>query len=142
MNHETDKSIHWSFWFISIVMLIWNVLGAVNFFVQMNPAMLANYAESERMIIEGRPLWATAGFALAVFAGAIGCVLLLLKKPFSLYLFCASLLGVVVVMSHSLSLGIAYGMGEVLGIILMPICISVFLIWYSKYSAAKGWLSR
>ncbi len=142
MNHETVKSIHWSFWLISIVMLIWNVLGAVNFFVQLNPAMLANYAESERMIIEGRPVWATAGFALAVFAGAIGCVFLLLKKPFSLYLFYASLFGVFIVMIHSLSLDIAYGMGEVVGIILMPICISVFLIWYSKYSLGKGWLTH
>jgi hypothetical protein len=61
-------------------MLIWNVLGCVNFFAQMNPDMVASYRESEQAIIQGRPLWATVGFAVAVFGGALGCVLLLFKK--------------------------------------------------------------
>jgi Na+/proline symporter len=72
MNDENVSSVHWSFWAVGIVALIWNVLGVINFFAQMNPDVLAAYRESERAIVEGRPAWATAAFAIAVFGGALG----------------------------------------------------------------------
>jgi hypothetical protein len=75
MNDKTVGGIHWSFWIISVVTLIFNVMGVINYFVQMNPDMLASFPESYRPIIEGRPAWATAAFAIAVFGGSLGCLL-------------------------------------------------------------------
>ena len=141
MNDETGTGVHWSFWLIGAVTLIWNVMGAINFVVQMNPDMLTAYRESERAIIEGRPAWATGAFAVAVFGGALGCLLLLLRKSASFYLFVASLLGVLVTMIHTLGVGIDFGIGEILGIILMPVVVAAFLIWYAKHAGRKGWLS-
>ena len=141
MNDKTVDGVHWSFWVIGAVALIWNVMGAVNFFMQMDPDMLAAYRESERAIIEGRPAWATAGFAIAVFGGALGCLLLLLRKSVAFYLFIASLLGVIVAMTHTLGVGTDFGLGEILGIILMPLMVAAFLIWYSKLTKNKGWIS-
>jgi len=140
MNNNYTIKTHWSFWLISSVMLVWNVLGCVNFIVQMNPDIVSSYRETEQAIIQGRPLWATVGFALGVFAGAIGCVLLLLKRPSSFYLFCASLFGVVIAIAHSLAIGVTFGVGEIIGIVIMPVAIAVFLIWYAKYCQNKGWL--
>ena len=140
MEDGTVSRVHWSFWLITGVMLIWNVMGSINFLVQMNPAMLASYRESERAIIESRPLWATAAFAIAVFGGALGCLLLLLRKSVAYYLFIASLLGVVVTIIHSLGIGIDFSLGEILGIILMPIVVATFLLWYSKWVERKGWV--
>jgi hypothetical protein len=137
---ENVRHLHRSFWLIGAVSLIWNVMGSVNFFVQMNPDVLAAYRESERAIIEGRPVWATAGFALAVFGGTLGSLLLLFRKSAAYYLFVASLLGVIVTMTHALGVGIDFGLGEVLGIILMPLALAAFLIWYSKYADRKGWI--
>ena len=139
MNDKTVR-VHWSFWVIGAIALIWNVLGAINFFAQMNPDMLAAYRESERAIIEGRPAWATIAFAIAVFGGALGCVLLLLKKAAAFYLFIASLLGVIVTMMHTLGAGIHFGLGEILGIILMPLVLAAFLIWYAKLAESKDWI--
>lgn len=116
-------------------------MGCANFFMQMNPDMLASYRESDRAIIMGRPLWATIAFAFAVFGGTMGCLFLLLKKLLSLYLFIASFLGVLVAVGHSLSLGIEFQMGEIVGIILMPVVVAVFLIWYSIYVKNKGWVN-
>ena len=140
MNDENVGGVHWSFWVIGAVTLIWNVMGMIKFFMQMNPDMLAAYRESERAIIEGRPVWATGAFAVAVFGGALGCLLLLLRKSLAYWLFIASLLGVIVTMIHTLSLGIDFGLGEILGIILMPLVVAVFLIWYSKRAESKGWI--
>ena len=139
MNDKTVR-VHWSFWVIGAIALIWNVLGAINFFAQMNPDMLAAYRESERAIIEGRPAWATIAFAIAVFGGALGCVLLLLKKSAAFYLFIASLLGVIVTMMHTLGAGIDFALGEILGIILMPLVLAAFLIWYAKLAESKDWI--
>ena len=142
MDDENVAGVHWSFWVIGAVALLWNVLGVINFFMQMNPEMLNAYRESERAIIEGRPTWATGGFAIAVFGGALGCLLLLLRKSAAYYLFIASLLGVVVTMLHTLGIGIDFGLGEILGIILMPLVVAAFLIWYSKRAESKGWISQ
>lgn len=141
MNDNATNGVHWSFWVIGAVALVWNVMGVINFFVQMSPEVLAAYRESERAIIEGRPIWATGGFAIAVFGGALGSLLLLLRKSAAYYLFIASLLGVIVTMIHALGVGIDFGLGEILGIILMPLVMAVFLIWYSKQAESKGWIS-
>ena len=93
------------------------------------------------MIVEGRPAWATGAFAIAVFGGALGCLLLLLRKSAAYYLFIASLLGVIVTMIHTLGVGIDFGLGEILGIILMPLVVAAFLIWYSKQAEGRGWIS-
>jgi|TARA_Y100000310_G_scaffold340717_1_gene437492 type III secretory pathway component EscS len=142
MKEKTADAIHWSFWVISSVMLVWNAMGVVNFFMQMNPEVLAAYRESERAIVEGRPAWATGAFAIGVFAGALGCLLLLFRKSAAYYLFIASLIGVLVTMIHTLTVGIDFSLGEILGIILSPVVVAVFLIWYAKYAEAKSWIGK
>ena len=141
MNDKNIGGVHWSFWLIGAVALIWNVMGVINYFMQMDPDVLAAYRESERAIIEGRPAWATGGFAIAVFGGVLGCLLLLLRKSTAYYLFIASLLGMIVTMTHTLGVDIDFGLGEILGIILMPFVVATFLIWYSKQVESKGWIS-
>ena len=138
MNDETAGGVHWSFWIISIVALIWNVMGAMNFFAQMNPDALAGYSDVARALVEGRPMWATAAFAIAVFGGAIGCLLLLLRKSAAYYLFVASLLGVIVTNIHTF--GIDTSTEIVVGS-LMSVVVAAFLIWYSRHAERKVWVA-
>ena len=44
-------------------------------------------------------------------------------------------------MIRALGVGIDFGPGEILGIILMPLVVAAFLIWYSKQAENKGWIS-
>ncbi len=141
MNDENVGGVHWSFWAIGAFALIWNVMGSMNFLMQMNADMVAAMPETHRAIIEGRPAWATGGFAIGVFVGAFGGLLLLLRKSSAYYLFVASLLGVIVTLTHTLGIGIDFGPGEILGIILIPLVVAAFLIWYSKQAQSKGWIS-
>ena len=141
MNDKNTARIHWSFWVISIIMLIWNVMGSMNFVVQMmNAEMVASMSETHRAIIEGRPLWATGGFAIAVFGGAIGCLLLLFKKSFAYYLFVISLLGVIITMIHTLSIDINFAPSDLIMMVIMPLVVAVFLIWYAMMADKKGWV--
>lgn len=141
MDEGKAVRVHWSFWVIGAITLIWNLMGAVNFIVQMNPDSLAAFRETERAIIEGRPAWATMGFAVAVFGGAVGSLLLLFRKSISYYFFVASLVGVVAAQTHTLGIGIDFGVGEIAGIILMPLVVAGFLIWYSKRAQNLRWIS-
>lgn len=144
MNDENIGGVHWSFWVIGAITLIWNVMGVINFFTQMNTDMLASMPETHRAIIESRPAWATGAFAVAVFGGAIGCLLLLLRKSAASYLFIASLLGVIVTMVHALGIVSSttdFSLFEILLMILMPPVVAAFLIWYSKQAESRGWVS-
>ncbi len=137
MNDETVGGVHWSFWAIGAVALIWNVMGVVNFFMQMNADALAAMPEAQRAIMEGRPAWATGAFAIAVFGGAVGCLLLLLRKSAAYYLFIASLLGVIVHLPY-------FATSAPISMIIPPVMslvVAAFLIWYSKRSESKGWIS-
>jgi hypothetical protein len=119
-------------------------MGGINFFMQMNADVLASMPESHRAIVEGRPAWATGGFAIAVFGGALGCLLLLLRKSAACYLFIASLLGVIVQLIHTLGIANSttdFSPFDIVMIILMPLVVAAFLIWYSKQAESKGWIS-
>ena len=135
--NDTHVKSHWSFWLICIVALIWSVMGCINFLMQMNPDMLVNYPEVAQSIITSRPLWATVAFAVAVFGGALGDVLLLLKKSIARYLFIASLVGVIVTSIHTFQITSAM---EILVGSLMSLVVAVFLVWYSKLVQLKGWI--
>jgi len=130
--------IHWSFWVICILALIWNVMGSMNYLMQMNPEMLANYPEAAKSLVESRPAWATGAFAIAVFGGVIGDILLILRKTVAYYLFIASLLGVIVTNIHTVQVTSAVDIwiGSA-----MSLAVAAFLIWYSKLVKGKGWVS-
>ena len=140
MNDKTVGGIHWSFWIIIVVTLIFNVMGVINYFVQMNTDSLASFPESYRPIIEGRPAWATAAFAIAVFGCTLGCLLLLLRKSVASYVFIVSLLGVIVSMMHIFGVS-GFSSFEVWMGVLMQLVVTAFLIWYSKLTESKRWTS-
>jgi hypothetical protein len=139
MSNETVGQVHWSFWVICIVTLIFNAMGDVNYYVQMNADSLDSFPEHYRPIIEGRPAWATAAFAVAVFGGSLGCILLLIRKPAAFYVFIASLLGVIVTMVHIFNVA-GLGSLDVWMGVLMQLAVTVFLVWYSKLVQHKRWI--
>ncbi len=143
MNEKTDAGIHWSFWVLAVFALLWNVLGSVNYLGQMNADLVATMPETHRAIIEGRPAWATGGFAVSVFAGSLGGLLLLLRKSAAFFLFVASLLGAMVTMIHTIDVAtskIDFDTIEIGVMILAPLMVAAFFIWYSKQAEGKGWI--
>ena len=134
----SEIKIHWSFWVICVVALIWNIMGSINFIMQMNPEMVAKFPEEAQSTITSRPLWATIAFAFAVFGGVLAEVLLLLKKATAYYLFIVSFLGIIITNIHTfeVSSAISIWVG-----ILMSFVITTFLIWYTKNVQRKGWIN-
>lgn len=138
----SDKPVantHWSFWLIGAATLVFNVMGVINFIVQMNPESLASFPEAYRPIIDGRPKWATVAFAIAVGGGTLGCLLLLLRKSAASYVFTVAFLGVIVTMAHLFNV-VRFNSIEVWVGVLMQFAVTVFLIWYTKQAVNKAWI--
>lgn len=134
-----------SFWIISIVALVWNLLGVMAYImhVTMTPETLQALPEQERALYTDTPVWATTAFAIAVWGSTLGCVLLLLRKKLATPVLIVAFAGIVVQMIHSFFISNSievYGPG---GLIMpaMIIIIGAYLIWYSRNATAKGWLN-
>jgi hypothetical protein len=134
----SEIKVHWSFWVICVVALIWNIMGSINFVMQMNPDMVEKFPEEAQSLITSRPLWATIAFAVAVFGGVIAEVLLLLKKASAYYLFVASLLGIIITNIHTFQVNSTF---DIWVGILMSFVIASFLIWYTRNIQRKGWVN-
>jgi hypothetical protein len=54
MNEKVVGGVHWSFWLIGVVALLWNIGGVANYVMQvMSADALDSYREAERAIIDG-----------------------------------------------------------------------------------------
>ena len=138
MSEKTVVSIHWSFWVIGVVGLIFNLLGCINFLSQMNAETVASMPEIYRTIAKSRPAWGTAAFALAVFGGLLGCLLLLLRKSVALYVFVASVVGAIA--AQIPFVGMADFPVEAWVGWLSQVAVGVFLVWYSRLAKSKEWI--
>ena len=133
------------FWVISSIALVWNLMGVFNYLDQafMTDKILETLPKEQQILYQDVPAWVTAAFAIAVFSGTLGSLLLLLKKKIATTFFIISFFGIVGQMSYGLLIdqnSDSYGpMG-----IAMPIIIIAFggyLIWYSRKANEHRWLS-
>ncbi|MFT5573628.1 MAG: hypothetical protein ACI9FR_002563 [Cryomorphaceae bacterium] len=56
--------------------------------------MIAAMSQDELDLRAVTPAWVNIAFEVAVIAGALGCLLMLMKKPVAHYVLCLSLIGV------------------------------------------------
>ncbi len=134
-----------AFWIVASVALLWNLLGAMAYIgtVTMTPETLAALPADQQAIVTSTPAWATAAFATAVWGGALGCLLLLLRKKWATIVLIISFIGIVVQMIHAFGIANSievYGPGGMI-MPIMVLIIGAWLIWYSKGAEKKGWIS-
>lgn len=132
------------FWIISVIALLWNIMGVIAYLGQayITPEALALLPEAEQAWYTNVPAWVTAAFAIAVFAGTLGCIALLLRKKWASILFVVSL---ICVLAQSMYTFLIQTFIEItVEKALMPISIiiiALFLVWYANQSTKKGILS-
>ena len=139
----TNKPPVW-FWIISILALLWNIMGVMAYISQayMTKEALAALSEAEQNFYANIPAWVTAAFAIAVFAGAFGCLVLLLRKKWATHLLLLSLIAVLTQAVYNFFLQDFIALsGERIIMPIIVIIVAVFLVWFSKNSQSKGWIS-
>ena len=136
----------WHLWLVGILGGLWSTIGVISFMLtQMNvEAVMSRFPPQQREYFESFPLWAVAFWAIGVFGGVIGCLLLLLKNRLAFHALLASLIGAIVS-----NLGGLFLLGGIevmretggLGFTAVPIILGAFLAYYARAMSKKGVLS-
>ena len=141
LNREAPK------WFmvVSVILLIWNLMGVMAYIAQvtMSPEALALLPDEQRQLYETTPAWATAAFAVAVNCGALGCLLLVLRRNLSGLFLQLSLAGVLVQMYHSFVMTKSYEVFGPGGLIMpvMVLIIAIYLVLLANRAKTHRWTS-
>jgi len=118
-------------------------VGMYLMMTQMTPEVaMEGYGQEFADIFANKPAWATGAFAIAVFAGLMGSIGLLLRKTWATILFVISLIGVII---HDIW-GVMAGTLSVVGtfdkvMTVVVILVSFFLIWFARKKTAEGVLT-
>lgn len=132
-------------WFtiFAILALLWNLLGVMAFVMQatMSPEALAAKPEAEQALYNNYPVWALIAFAVGVFAGTLGSLLLVMKKNLAGPVLWISLIGVVIQMGYGIFIARSH---EVLGtsalaMSVMVVVIAAYLVILAAKAKKNGW---
>ncbi|APY07117.1 hypothetical protein BWZ20_01830 [Winogradskyella sp. J14-2] len=143
MTNLLQKPPTW-FWIVSVIALIWNSLGIHGYISQAYKlsAYTDAYTNEQLNIMSNLPSWYTALFAIAVFAGTLGCVLLLLRKKVAKPILVLSFTAATIQMVYFLFIadlkGIDFSSNKIMAYII--IVFSLFLVWFSSHSVKKGYI--
>jgi hypothetical protein len=139
----TTPGTPWHLWLIGIAGGLWSAIGVVSFMLtQMNvEAVMSQFPPQQRAYFESFPLWAVGFWAIGVFGGVIGCLLLLLKRRLAFHVLLAS-----VIATSVSSLGGLFLLGGMevmratggLGLTVVPIFVAAFLAYYARAMSKKG----
>lgn len=134
------------FWIIGMISLVWNAMGVYNYLIQayQTEAFTSSVNEVQLALMESMPSWNTALFAIAVFSGLIGTILLLMRKKEAVPLFMLSFITATVMQLYWLFGTDAVEVFSEQMPYLMPILVIVFcafILWYSKNQKTKGVIS-
>ena len=97
---DQEKSPIW-FWIVGVVALLWNGMGVYAYLDQalMSAEEFAALPEVQQDLLTTQPVWVTAAFAIAVFAGLVASIAFLLRKQIAVRLFLVSLVAAIVQIS-------------------------------------------
>ncbi len=144
MSDLLDSRPTTNFWIVGGAALVWNLIGLVLYYqhVTMTPEAMAGFTEAQKEFFNTMPVWATSAYAIAVNAGVLGSLFLLLRKSWAVPLFVLSLLGIVVQNFNAFLLANGLDVWGSSGIALpaVVIVVAVALLIYSRGAKDKGWL--
>ena len=134
------------FWIVSILALLWNLMGVMSYLEQayMTDEIKAQYTAEQLTLMQGVPAWVTAAFAIAVWGGLLGCIALLFRKRWAKPLLMLSLIAILIQMAYSFFMTNAaeiYGLIRGIIIPLLVIIIGIALVQFARIAEKRNWIS-
>ena len=130
-------------WIVGILALLWNAYGCYQYLMTEtgNQAYLSSLPAEWHAYWESLPGWLTAFWALAVWGGLAGALLLLMRSRYAVWAFAVSFVGVVVDLGYQLFMtdipaSLRQGMLGMLDWLILA--VAGILLWYSWSMDKKG----
>lgn len=141
-----NDSINIPVWFYIAASLAvtWESMGLFAYVstIMISAEDMIKMTEAEQNIHKATPAWANGVFAIAVFSGFIGSLLLLLKKAWALPVLIISLLAILVQMYNAFFIMDSFAVFGPGGTIMpiMVIVIAILLIGLAQSAKSKQWI--
>ena len=125
----------------AIASLLFMLLGCAMYLMHVS-ADPASLAPDQAAAYAAEPMWVTAAFAIAVWVGAAGTVLLVMRRKLAEPLLLVSLIAV---LAWFAGLLLVSGLREAMSVndLIVPIVILALtwtIYWFARHSRQRGWL--
>ncbi len=146
MTEESSTKPGTAFWVIGGLLAVWNLSGLYQYYMfstlEAETLQDAGYTIAQMTHILDTPAWAHSAYAIAVNAGVLGVIFLLLRKAWAFPMFVISLVGAVLHFNYAYVLRNGLELFERVWLVIpsLVILICIFEIWYSRRAKARGWL--
>ena len=133
----------WHLWLIGVIALLWNAVGAFDYYMSQtkNEAYMKMFTPEQLEFFYSFPSWSVALWAIAVWGGVLGCILLLLRNKLAVCVFLISLIGMVIntIYIYAFTNGMEV-MGDPISLAFSVaiFLVAVFLYFYSKNMQARN----
>lgn len=142
---ETPRRTPWHLWVVGILALLWNAFGAFDYLMTQteNEGYMGQFTPEQLDYFYGLPAWVVAFWALAVWGGVLGALLLLLKKRLAAPVLLVSLVSMIVTSIHNFLLSEGLDVMGTVGVVFSAVIFVVaLLLWlYARAMARKGVLA-
>lgn len=93
----------WHLWLVGVLSLLWNGMGALDYVMTQtrNEQYMNAFSEDQLAFFYGLPVWVVACWAIAVWGGVLGSLLLLLRRRLAVLVFFVSLIAMVATTVHN-----------------------------------------
>ena len=144
MTDDTMKmttATPWHLWAVGMLALLWNGFGGYDYVMTQtnNAAYLAQFTPEQRAYFDSFPMWMEAIWAIGVWGGVLGSVLLLMRSKWAFHAFLASLVAFAVSVVYGQTSGGAAVMGTT-GVVFSAVIFLLGLgfVMYSRMMSRKG----
>lgn len=138
----SQRSTPWHLWLVGILGLLWNLVGAFDYVATQtrNESYMAEFSPEQLEFFYGFPFWVVAAWALAVWGGVLGVLLLLLKKRMAAGVLLASFVAMVITALHNFLLSNGWevmgGAGAAFSVAIFVVALGLWL--YARAMAQRG----
>lgn len=134
------------YWIAAVLALLWNAFGCFQYITQVSMTAddLAKLTQAQQDLMAWQPPWLNGVFAVAVWSGLAGCVGLLMRKRWAVFLLALSVVAVAVMFGYILIASNAIrdmGFAGAAGFPIFIFVAALIIWWFARSSRAKGWLS-
>jgi hypothetical protein len=138
---QTTRS-PWHLWVIGIIALLWNAIGAMDYIMTetKNQSYMSGFTPEQLAFFYGLPAWVVSAWAIGVWGGVLGSLLLLFRRSLAVWVFLLSLIGIVVTAFHNYVL--SNGMNVMGGAFALVFTAVIFLIGLGLYLYARAMNKR
>jgi hypothetical protein len=134
-------------WFmvVAVLLIVWGLLGCASFYahVAYGAGMDPNATDWDRAFYAAMPGWLNWVYAVAVGAGLLGSIALLLRSKWAKPLYIISLIAVIVQFGYiflTTDLIAHKGVLVATGFPIFIALVAVFQIWFASHAQRRGWI--